>query len=462
MLSYLILGSSYYLGFFQNQRYGKGLPSLYLTNTKEWNVSYSIEAPGVGYSYSGTIMPSGSTVVSLPTSVICDSYEDQHMGIYLQSNSSDIIVIGQNVNSRNGDSFLALPNINLCNTEYVYYGISMPSSIYPGVILIVGTEDNTRMNLTVTQSVTVKINDISSYLAAGKQCSFIINRLQTVYIASRSDLTGTRISTDKAVSLFSGNECGYVPSGYEYCEQLVEQVPATMYWGKVHYTVPMAISSYYSIKILAAYDSTTVGMYCNNVLSTYYLDKGEFATYNKQKGYCAIHSTKETLVAQISHGHGFYQTTYESYYRRYYGYRTRSKQVYKYTDDDPMLTLVPATVHYSSEIKVSTVELSSYTHYINIIVLAEYYQPDMIYWIASGGSNGTLQSWTPIRYNSEVEAYGTTISVPKGEVKVVHANITVAALIAAVVYGSSSAPSYGHSSGFNLKYFPGMPIYVLL
>jgi len=448
------LGSSYYLGFFANAYHGIGSPSLYLTNTKEWNVSYSIEASGVGYSYSGIITPSGSAVVSLPISVICDSYDDQHMGIYLQSNSSDIIVIGQNMNSRNGDTFLALPNVNLCNTEYIYFGISMPSSYYPSIILIVGTEDNTRMNLTVTQSVYVKVNDTRIYLISGQQYSFIINRLQTVYIESLSDLTGTKIATEKPVSVFSGNECAYIPSGSypkSKCEQLVEQIPATMYWGKVHYTAPLAISTYHTLKILAAYDSTTISVYCDNVLrSQSVINEGKFATLQQQKGYCAIHSTKEILLAQISHAHGYYRSVYQRY--------SRYRQVYEYTDDDPMLTIVPATVHYNSEIKLSTIELSSYTNYMNIIVVAEYYQPDMIYWTASG-VHKTLQSWSPIKYNDEVEAYSATISVPKGAVKVAHTNISVVASMAVVVYGAHGAPTYGHSSGFNiLKYFPGMLI----
>ena len=414
-------------------------------NTKELNVSYSIEAPGVGYSYSGIINSSSSAIVNLPTSVLCSSYNDQNKGIYLKTNSSDIIVVGENKNSRNGDSFLALPNIKLCNTEYVYYGISMPSATYNSVVLIVGTENNTMMNLTVTQTVSVKIDNNVSNLTRGRQYSFNINRLQTVYIGSSNDLTGTRIATTKPVTVLSGHECGYVPSGYAYCEQLVEQIPATMYWGKEYYTVPFSIAAYYTIKILAAFDYTSVYMYCNNVQSHHYINAGKFVAV-RQEGYCAVHSNKEVLVAQISHSHTYHYSSGWSYYTRWRSY-------------DPMLTLVPATAYYNSEINLSTAQSSSYTNYINIVVLAEYYEPSMIYLMANG-VNKSLQSqtWTPIRYNSKIEAYGARISISKGAVKVVHTNITAnSASMTVVVYGSNSAPSYGHPGGFNIpNQFPGM------
>ena len=106
---------------------------------------------------------------------------------------------------------------------------------------------------------------------------------------------------------------------------------------------------------------------------------GKFIAVRKQ-GYCAVHSNKEVLVAQISHG---YSTTYSSRWSSYTSY----------SSNDPILTLVPATVHCSNKINLSTIQSSSYTNYINIVVLAEYYQPDMIYLMANGVSK-SLQSQT--------------------------------------------------------------------
>ena len=122
-----------------------------------------------------------------------------------------------------------------------------------------------------------------------------------------------------------------------------------------------------------------------------------------------------------------------------------------------MLTIISATIHYNNEIKLSTVQSSSYSNYIYIVVLAEYYQPHMIYLLANG-VNKSLQSqtWTAIRYKNTADAYGVRISVPKGSVRIIYTKATAAAPMAAVVYGSNSAPSYGHPGGLNIpKLLPG-------
>jgi len=395
-------------------------------------LSYTIEAPAVGYYTTGTISGTGSTIISLSSSLITGSYNDQNKGIYLKTNSPDVVVIGQNVAYRSSDTFLALPNVKLCSKNYIYYGISVTYGYLDNVVLIVGTENNTVINLTVTQSVNVKIDDTLTYLTSGRQYSFLVNRLQTVYIGSSNDLTGTRIVTDKPVSVFSGHECGYVPSSSStsYCDHLIEQIPHTTYWGKRYYVAPLQGRSYYTITVLGAYNSTDVILYCNNERSSYSINAGNTFTVTHQY-YCAIHSNKEILVAQYSNGYN-------------YDWRT----------GDPMMMLVPATIHYSSEINLSTIS-SGYSDYINIIVLKEYYQPSMMYWI-TGGVKRSLQSqsWNTIKFNQVTEAYYTQLSVSNGPVTIIH--MTAGALMSAVVYGFDHRVGYGHPGGFGiLKNFPG-------
>ena len=418
---FIITGNNYYTGF-----YGGGSVSLYLTNTGSLDLSYTIEAPGVGYYTDGTISGTGSTIISLPSGLITGSYNDQNKGIYLKTNSTNVVVIGQNDASIRSDTFLALPTVKVCCTHYIYYGISVSSGRGDNVVLIVGTENNTMMNVTVTQSVNVKINDTVSSLTHGSQYSFIVNRLLTVYIGSSSDLTGTRIITDKPVSVFSGHECGNVLSlSYRDCNHLVEQIPPTTYWGKTYYIAPLQGRSGYTIRVLAAYNSTEVFTDCNNTRNSYTINAGNSFTVTQQY-YCVIHSNKEILVAQYSSGN-------------YYDRRTGG----------PMMMLVPATVHYSNEINLSTIS-SGYSNYINIIVLKEYYQPSMMYWI-TGGVKRSLQSqsWNTITFNQVTEAYYTQLSVSNGPVTIIHT--TANALMSAVVYGFDYREAYGHPGGFSVQ-----------
>ena len=333
------------------------------------------------------------------------------------------------------DTFFALPTVKLCNAEYLYYGISVISGSYDSVVLIVGTENDTMMTLTVTQSVNVKLSDTVVYLTSGRQYSFTVNRLQTVYIGSSYDMTGTRIVTNKPVSVFSGHECGYVPSSsYYYCDHMIEQIPPITYWGKTYYTAPLLGRSGYRLTMLAAYNSTEVIMYCGTSRYSYSINAGEFYSTSVSE-YCAIHSNKKLLVAQYSHGYK-----------------------YDWNTGDPMMMLVPATVHFSNEINLTTIS-SGYSDYINIIVLKDYYQPSMMYWIERGVRNSLQsQSWTTITFNQVTEAYYTRISVSNGPVTIAHSSPN--ALMSAVVYGFDYRTGYGHPGGLNiLNNFQGMYAY---
>ena len=402
-----------------------------MTTSESQPVNYLIEAPGVGYYNSGNITSDNEVIINLPRTLVTSSHDDQGKGIHLVTSSDRVTVIGQTLAPISIETFLCLPITNLCVDEYVYYGISIPSlntfRTAQSYVLVVGTEDNTIMKLTVTQPVTISVRNSTVNLTAGIQYSFVINKLQTVLIGSADDLTGTKLVTDKPVSVLSGHQCSTGPTNTTYsCDHLTEQIPPTTLWGRVYYTAPLATRRSYTIKVLAAYNSTVVDIYCNNTRESYIISEGESVnkTLSLQE-YCVINSSGEIMVGQISHG---FQDDNDE-------------------DDigDTMMTLVPATNQYSNKFQFSTLlqGQSDYTHYINIIVLAQYYQPDMIYLI-SGGENRSLDThqWIPIMVNDVTEAYSLQINVSEGVVEVVH--IKTSAMISIIAYGFSDSHGYGH------------------
>ena len=133
--------------------------------------------------------------------------------------------------------------------------------------MIVGTENNTQMKLIVPYSVTVSVGNITTQLSPNREYSFVINRLQTVYMQSPNDLTGTKIITDSEVSVISGHDTGYVPVNVEsdYPDHLVEQIPCKKFWGKEYYITPI-VTRTSTIKVLAAYNFTNVNVMVQQTL----------------------------------------------------------------------------------------------------------------------------------------------------------------------------------------------------
>ena len=427
------LHNNFYLGYFKNWK--GGTPSILLSTVESLPVSYSIEAPGIGFYRSGVVTSYHEVIINFPKSIVVSSPNHQDKGIHLNVSNDKVTVIGQNVRVDSSDTFLALPIINMSVSEYVYYGISVDEGTATtqhggeaSSILIVGTENNTSMSITARWPVIVGYGNFKKTTSS----HLVINRLQTVFIKSHRDLSGTRIVTDKPVSVFSGHGCGNVPKHVSFCDHLIEQIPPTALWGKVFYVAPLASRRSYTIKVLAAHNSTDVETCCNATKSSYTIDSGDFInkTLTSQE-YCTIHSSKVVMVVQFSHG-----------------YRDDGKFRY----GDPLMTLVPSTTNYGNNFLFSTIRnaqvLPFYNHYINIIVLAKYFQPEMIHLINGNTNRSLVTAWVPFEVNNITEAYGMQVAISKGVNKVIHRNL--AALMTTIVYGFTRRylEGYGHPGGF--------------
>ena len=429
----------YYLGFFTNRHDDGGRISILLSTSATQPVEYSLDAPGVR-TRSGTVSAGNEIILDLPENVeVTSDADDQQKGIYLTT-SDKITVIGQNQDTHSSDTFFALPIIKL-DDPYVYYGVSVPRARSPlardfeSSILIVGTENSTTVKVTTTQSVS---HPMVGNLMPGTEHSFMINRLQTFFMGSVEDLSGTKIVTDRPVSVLSGHQCARIPFTRGRCSHLIEQIPPTELWGKVHYIAPLAAAQKgaYYIKIVAAYNSTIVNMYCNDAVESYIINEGQFIYEESRNEYCAIYSNKDVLVAQFSRGGGSGPNRPD----REYG--------------DPMMILVPAVNQYLNTFEFPTFQSQlsgrEFDHYVNIIVMEQYFQPNMIY-LTVGGANRSLdtQKWVPIRVNNTIEAYATQINISRGTARIFHANVE--AQMMTFVYGfDPEYDGYGHFGGIHI------------
>ena len=426
-----------------------------MSNSEIYPVCYSIEAPGVGYYENGTIPGSDEVVLNISENIMVSSYNDQNNGIHLKISSDKVTVIGQStprgaspsyfyINfrliSRNMDTFVIIETIDLhILNDYEYFAVSMDSPYYfyfgyNSSVLIVGTRNNTALKLAVTQPVTTRVGDINVTLVPDREYSFVINRLQTVYLSSSRDLTGTRIVTNKPVSVFSGHEWCHIQQ-YRPGSYLIEQMPPTALWNNLHFVIPLT-SSGYAIKVVAASDCV-VNFYCNNSISSNTALKVsesvlKFFVNNET---CMIQSFSKILVTQFS---------------------------LPYDRVGSVMSLVPSTMHYFSNISFSTISynitnhenhhLSSndntWTHFVNVIVLAQYFQPHMIY-LVTEGTNRSLdtQEWMVIKVNNIIKAYATTVIISTGMAQVIHTN--QAALMSVTVYGFTIYGGYATVSFAN-------------
>ena len=382
--------------------------------------NYSVAIPLTNFYQNGTITSSTQNTVCLPRNLTGPSFyfpynpqnNEYKEGVHLQTQGVKTAVIGSYINPYI-DTFFAIPTVDLCVNEYIYYAVSVIGhSSTDGSVVIVGTADLTTVTIVVLVSAVIKTSHTTNWTSLVHEQSYTyqIQRQQIVYIATRgdNDLTGTKVTTNKPISLFSGHEC-VINNAINFCDTLIEQLPPTKLWGRVYYFTPLAGWLNYRIKIIT-HASTVVNISCNNTVTMYTINAGGSLSliYSNQQ-YCGVFASNVVLVTQFSYWQG----------------------------SESMMTLIPSTDHYTNSITSSTPNnyySFSYNHYINIIILVGYYQPEMIS-ITTGGVSQSLDSlsWVPIMRNNVVEAYAVQVSISQGIFKVTHADMD--ALMTVVVYG---------------------------
>ena len=422
--------ADYYLGFFKNSIRGRAYSRVFLVNTESHPIYYSFNAPGANFFGDGYIDAKTTTYILFPLKIEVSSITDQDKGIHVHVQSDHVTVFGQTSAARSSETFTAISISRVPHGEYVYYGMSLSGKDNDGTarhtsILIVGTENNTRLTLNVTQQIAAFINQSRHILQEGVEYYLVLHEFQTVYLRSAYDLSGSKVKADKPVSVFSGHECA---SYLDTCSHQVEQMPPTEYWGKIFYTTPLVSARTYIISILAAFASTKITVYCLNIENelTYTLDEGEIWD-KKHRSFCTIHSSNPILVIQFS--------------QAYLGHNTTSNS---------MMTLVPAKRHYSSRFAISSMRLTAqtnYTHYIHVLVTEKYFQKDKIFLATSDKTYPIGKDYDWIRIGGEnniTEAYVTSLIATEIQAEIYHSNKD--ALMAYMMYGFSGTDGYGHAA----------------
>ena len=280
-----------------------------------------------------------------------------------------------------------MPCVHLPDTGYEYYAVSVPrarltlmNAFIQGeaaaplerksAMVIVTTEDNTEISITMTQDiVNIDANDIidqiggSDMLTAGETYTFTFLRgAQTLYLSSEDDLTGSRVVSSKPIAFISGHECGNVPFNVHYCDQLIEQLPPTSTWGRRFITAPIAGRDAVDIfKVLASRDGTIFQSSCFSDILT--LNAGECREFNiSSSSFCYFESSQPVLVVQFSVGSDLDQVL----------------------AGDPFMVVVPPIEQYQNSYNISVFNSSvedraqSGMNYINILIPADSASPDEI------------------------------------------------------------------------------------
>ena len=382
------------------------------------------------------------------------------------------------------DGFLALPcdgmrvkNFN--RYEYVIFSGEDISAGYKSEFLIIPCEENTRIDITPSQLVTVEADDFKT-TEFGPTASQSIrsatwednngNRPSagtTLRISHLRDLTGTLIRSNKPIVVISGHPfvnvrpiLGPYVNGRALLGHLVEQIPPHTTWGCTFLLNPPPFTSpYHYYRVATVHNNTEVTITC--------IEEGGSSvetsqkTLNRAQGenwielltthralciapfilfhskYCSLKASNPVIVAYYSDGRGFNSDCELIYF------------------GSLIMSLTPPVTQYLNNYTVPVITRGSRyqgLHYIGISVYEPFFDPKLIM-IDGVPVEPDRSAWQGIYCsNGEICGYGISkeIDLQSGDRTIYHE-----AKNAALSVQNYAGGSYGFPVGMELQPLSG-------
>ncbi len=338
-------GTDFWVCFMKNYKEGndgsaEDSLTLELFFTANESSRISIDIQGLRYHRELTVQ--GGTVASLyinEKAQLGTVMAAQNLAIHITSDFP-ISVYGLNRRFQTTDTYLALP-VDVLGKEYRTVCYNKLSQELISQVAVVATEDGTDVTVVPTSRV-LGGHPVNKPFVLHLQRGEVYQLIADFGDEGMGDLTGSLVSANKKIAVFSGHSCAYVPTGVSACNHLVEQLPPVSAWGEHFYVGMLKGRSRYTLRVVAHQNRTRV-FEDSRLVSV--LNAGEFYENLNVRKHVQITADKPVLVAQYSQG-------------------------FKNGDSvgDPMMILISPTQQFVSRYRVATPVKGSWDHYMNIVI----------------------------------------------------------------------------------------------
>ena len=418
------------MGFLSNRNASQNRHVFLLSGKKETSVDLSLP----GYIKELTVVPHSIADVSITPGV--------PIVTQFSAYSSDrSIILGYNAEATSADTCSSFPvQANFKEIEEyraVSFSRSYSDNSYNSTVLVIGTEDDTKVEITTTEDAVGYLNSINghtdSYIfSKGKMMSITISKYESLNISSVMDLTGTVIKAFHPVAVYSGHECASVPSYSSRCGHLVEQIPPVNVLGTCYVAAAFAgRESGDYVRAVAVNPETYIKVKCSvSGEVSYsgqfgpYSDGGFLEFYMAMDWHCTFESNKPTMVVQFSGG------------------------IQGVDYSDPFMVVHSDVKRLMNELPFYSIDFSgeNFNHYINVVVPKEFFNTTAILL-----DEDPLSTYEYLAEEVKFDKCGSFVVMRLAVTPGYHflRHSSPEAGLSLTVYGFAADTSYGYSPGFN-------------
>ncbi|KAJ8310861.1 hypothetical protein KUTeg_012726 [Tegillarca granosa] len=244
---------------------------LFITTSKTTPTNVLVQAPrypSLGLNESFSVIAGTVKQLNIKSDIRLIGTSMEAKGILVTSDQ-EIVVYGVNKDRYSNDAYVSLPT-DVLGTDY--FAVCWYPQTRQCQILIAATQDNTTVAITLGPGMQARRNPVTwqgTNYYKDDTITVTMDRLDTFQITNEDeDLTGSRITSDKPISVFSGNQKTIISSGTS-SDHLVEQLTPVNTWGKRFATVPIPERTVGDMfKFVASEDNTQVSINCNGYSTT--------------------------------------------------------------------------------------------------------------------------------------------------------------------------------------------------
>ena len=318
------------------------------------------------------------------------------------------------------------------NHSFVYYAASI--DFIGGYLQALHSNDDSIMRITALASNTEvriapsqDVNVNGSSVHYGEENIFTLNIGDTLMVSSSEDLTGSRVTANKAISLYSGHYCTF--RRITSCSILNEQIPPYNSWGNT-FTLHTNISGLRGnmFKIIASDVGAIVSMNCttdgtNYEANNFNLGFRQHILLSVSHDYCTVKSDENILIIQ---------------------FRDSSPPLM-----DTFMTIIPALVHFEDSYVLNAHE--GFNNYIAITVKDTNPTNNSI----MINNNPVTVRWEMIKLDGD-EYYFTTLMLKVGRHELTFLGNSIK--FGVIIYGSNKDDTFAFPGGIRLEMAENLPL----
>ena len=227
-------------------------------------------------------------------------------GIRIQSQDEKEIHVVHVIENETINGVLLFPKIETKTGTYEYFALSASeghSQTNGSFIGFVTTEPNTTVTLTVVTNMTMLFGNISLLVEGNSYTNIIANKGLSLVGTANSDLSGTKLISDKPVTFVAGSKCGfYTHNNVTNGDDMLMHIPPTETWGFKFFLVPLLTRSGDGYRILASRGGTECSVTCTNASLSENItlaNPGDFKQLIYTTRYCSVECSQPVLIFQF-------------------------------------------------------------------------------------------------------------------------------------------------------------------